>query len=91
MTDKEIAARKFRMFLTLGIGIAALIASYAIGYVGQKNSVSTMTEILLTAIFLACIFVSATIAFKLNKEKAQFQSQLTEYETTGAIAGHPID
>jgi hypothetical protein len=69
VTEKEIAAQKTRMFVMLGVGIAALSASYAIGYVGQKNSVSTMTEIMLTAIFLGCVFVAARIALKLNKQK----------------------
>jgi hypothetical protein len=68
MTQQEIAAQKTRMFIMLGIGVAALICSFAIGYAGPSNRLSVMTEIVLMAIFLACIFVAGRIEFKLNKK-----------------------
>ncbi len=70
MTKEEIAAQKNQALIFLGVGIAALIASYAIGYFGPRNSVSVMTEIMLTAMFLGCFFVAAMKAIRLNKESA---------------------
>jgi hypothetical protein len=68
MTQDEIAAQKRKMFMVFGVGVASLLASYAIGYVGPRTSVSTLTEVMLTAIFLGCILVGGTIAYRLNKE-----------------------
>ena len=70
MTSEEFAAQKLQALIFLGVGIAALIASYAIGYLGPRNSVSVMTELLLTAMFLGCFFVAGMKALKLNKESA---------------------
>jgi len=70
MTQQEIAAQKTKMYIIVGVGIAALIASNVIGYAGPSNRGSVMTEIALTAIFFGCVFVAAKIAFKLNKETA---------------------
>jgi len=70
MTKEEIAAQKNKIFVLCGVGVGALIASYAIGYAGPRNSVSNLTGLLLTAIFLACIFLAGRIALKLNKESA---------------------
>jgi hypothetical protein len=70
MTKEEIAAQKVQALIFLGVGIAALIASYGIGYLGPHNSVSVMTELMLTAIFLGCFFVAAMKVLKLNKESA---------------------
>ena len=70
MTQQDIAARKTKMYILAGVGIAALIASYVIGYAGPGNGVSAMTEIVLTAFFLGCIFIAGMTAVKLNKETA---------------------
>jgi predicted MFS family arabinose efflux permease len=70
MTRQEIAAQKNKAFVLLAVGVAALVASYAIGYLGPRSSVSVLTAILLTAIFLGCMFAAAMIALKLNKEGA---------------------
>jgi len=70
MTKEKAAAQKNKMFVLCGVGIAALIASYAIGYAGPRNSVSHLTELLLTAIFLVSVFLAGRIALKLNNESA---------------------
>jgi predicted MFS family arabinose efflux permease len=70
MKQQEIATRKAKTFILLGVGVAALIGSYAVGYVGPRNSVSVMSAILLTAIFLGCIFIAGRMVLKLNKETA---------------------
>jgi len=70
MTQEEIAAQKNKMFVLCGVAVASLIASYAIGYMGLLNSVSNLTALLLTAIFLACIFLAGRIALRLNRESA---------------------
>jgi hypothetical protein len=70
MTEEEIAAQKTRMFTLLGVGFTSLIASYGVGYLGPRTSVSKMTELMLTAIFLGCIFVAGKIALRLNKPTA---------------------
>ena len=68
MTQQEIAAQKIKALILLGVGVAALIGSYAIGYLEPRNSVSVMSAILLTAIFLGCVFVAGRMTLKLNKE-----------------------
>ena len=70
MTKEEIAAKKNKALVFFAVGVAALIASYAIGYIGPRNSVSVMTEILLTAIYLGCFFIAAMTVIRLNKETA---------------------
>jgi hypothetical protein len=70
MTKEEIAVQKLQAIIFLGVGVAALIASYGIGYFGPHNSVSVMTELMLTAMFLGCFFVAAMKAIKLNKTSA---------------------
>jgi predicted MFS family arabinose efflux permease len=67
MTQEEVAARKFRIYLVAGVGIAALAGSYAVGYIEPHNG---RFALLLTAVFLICVFLAATMAFRLNKESA---------------------
>jgi hypothetical protein len=70
MTQKEIAALKTQKFVMLGVGVVALISSFAIGYTGPSNRVSVLTEIVLASIFFGCVYVAGRISFKLNKEGA---------------------
>ncbi len=69
MTEEEITSQKTKMFTVLGVGFASLIASYVVGYLGPRTSVSKLTELLLTAMFLGCIFAAGRIALRLNKGK----------------------
>jgi len=57
-------------YAIVGVGVAALIASTAIGYLGRGDRVSVMTEIMLTAMFFICAFTAGMMAVKLNKESA---------------------
>jgi hypothetical protein len=70
MTQQEIAAQKRTALTLLYVGIAALICSYAVGYAGPHTSVTVLVQILMTAIFLGCIFVAGMKAMKLGKEKS---------------------
>ena len=66
MTQEEYAARRNKIYVVAAIGIAAFLASNAVGYLAPNKG---LVAILFTAIFLGCIFVAAMMAFKLNKEK----------------------
>ncbi len=68
MTEQEIAMQKRTALTLLYVGIAALVCSYVIGYAGPHTSVTVLVQILMTAIFLGCIFVAAMKAMKLKKE-----------------------
>jgi quinol-cytochrome oxidoreductase complex cytochrome b subunit len=67
MTQEEYASRRNKIYLVAAIGIAAFIASNAVGYLMPTKG---LVAILFTAIFLGCIFIAAMMAFKLNKERA---------------------
>jgi hypothetical protein len=70
MTEEEKAAQRKKALVLLGVGVVALLCSYGVGYAGPRSSVSVLTEMVLTAIFLGCLFVAAMTVLKLNKEKA---------------------
>jgi len=67
MTPEQFAARKTRIYIIAGIGVAAFIGSNTVGYFAPSKG---LLAILLTAIFLACIFAAAMMALRLNKETA---------------------
>lgn len=67
MTRQEFEARKRKIVTIAAIGIFCLISSQTIGYVMPGNA---QLMILLTAIFLGCIFVAGRMWFKLSKEIA---------------------
>jgi polyferredoxin len=71
MTQQDIAARKIRIFILVGVGIAALLGSYAVGYFGPGNNrLATLGAIGLTAIFLGCLFAAGMLALKHNRDTA---------------------
>lgn len=70
MTQEEYAARRTRIYIVAAIGIAAFLASNAVGYLMPNKG---LVAILFTAIFLGSVFVAAMMAFKLNKERASSQ------------------
>jgi len=65
MTPEEFAARKRPIMVIAGIGIFALLCSYTVTYTMPNNG---RLAILLTAIFLGCIFIAGRMAFRLKKE-----------------------
>jgi hypothetical protein len=65
MTPEEFVARKRTIMLIAGIGIFSLLCSYTVTFVMPNNG---RLAILLTAIFLGCIFIAGSMAFKLKKE-----------------------
>jgi predicted MFS family arabinose efflux permease len=69
--QQDIAAPKTRIFILVGVGIAALLGSYAVGYFGPSNNrLATLVSIGLTAIFLGCLFTAGMLALKRNRETA---------------------
>jgi hypothetical protein len=67
MTQDEFAARKRSINTIAGIGIFALLCSFTVSFTDPGNA---RFAILLTAIFLGCIFTAARMAFRLKKESA---------------------
>jgi hypothetical protein len=67
MTQEEFATRKRRISMIAGVGVFSLLCSYTLGYAVPGNG---QGAILFTAIFFACIFIAARMAFKLKKETA---------------------
>jgi|HubBroStandDraft_6_1064221.scaffolds.fasta_scaffold651575_2 hypothetical protein len=67
MTRGEFAARKRQIAVIAGIGIFSLLCSFTLGFVEPNGG---QLAILLTAVFLGCIFVAGRMAFKLKKESA---------------------
>jgi hypothetical protein len=67
MTQDEFAARKRRITMIAGIGVFALLCSYTVGYAEPSNG---RLAILLTAIFIGCVFVAVRMAYRLKKESA---------------------
>jgi hypothetical protein len=65
MTKEEFESRKRKIMIIAGIGIFALLCSYTIGSVAPTNGLAALG---CTAIFIACIFIAGTMAYKLNKE-----------------------
>ena len=68
MTQEEIAAQKKTVIILLCVGVAALVFSYLAGYTGPRTSVTALVQILMTAIFLGCMFAAGMKVVKLNKE-----------------------
>ena len=67
MTQDEFVARKRSITVVAGIGVFALLCSFTVGFTDPNNG---RFAILLTAIFLGCIFTAARMAFRLKKESA---------------------
>jgi predicted MFS family arabinose efflux permease len=67
MTQEEYATRRSRIYMVVAVGIAAFVGSNTVGYLAPEKG---RLAILLTAIFLGCIFIAGRMAFKLKKETA---------------------
>jgi len=67
MTPEEFASRKRTITVIAGVGVFALLCSYTIGSFAPNKGYAALG---CTAIFLGCIFVAGTMAYKLNKESA---------------------
>ena len=67
MTPEEFVSRKRKITVIAGIGIFALLCSYTIGSIVPTGGLAALG---CTAVFLGCIFVAGTMAYKLNKESA---------------------
>jgi len=67
MTKQEFEGRKRHIMVIAGIGIFSLLCSFTLGFVEPNSG---QLAILLTAVFLGCIFTAGRMAFKLKKESA---------------------
>jgi len=67
MTDQEIAAKKARVFVLFGIGVAAFIASYQFA---SDDLASSLTSLVFAVAGLTCFFIAGKIAKNLQKETA---------------------
>ena len=65
MTDQEIAAKKARVFVLVGVGIAAFVGSYQFS---SSDVASSVTSVIFVVAGLTCFVIAGKIAIKLQRE-----------------------